>query len=305
MSLGNEMFKGMKTVSFFKRDELSGIKIQNSHAEAEIFIQGAQLTHFQASGKQATIWCSRSARFKKHSAVRGGIPLCWPWFGDLNKNPERVKASMLPTAVNAHGFARNLQWELKEISEPSPSETIVKMALSSNEYTQSLFPHAFQLVVEFSISDQLCIHFLVINTGKESFSYTAALHSYFAIGDITQSTVSGFDQGVYIDALDHWQQKIQEGCINVDGEVDRIYLDTPDTCRIQCAQKNRLVQLDTVGSRSTVIWNPWIDKSKRLSDFDKTEYKEMLCIETANALQDYVTLKPGKERNLTLKLTEV
>jgi len=300
-----EKFNKFKSVSFFKRDELSGIKIKNACAEAELFTQGAHLTHFKVNEKQPIIWCSRKARFKKNSAIRGGIPLCWPWFGNLNKNPDSVQASMGSSTSFAHGFVRNFDWKLIDFNEPSPKQTIVKMALFSNKETKQMFPHTFKLLIEFSISDQLGISFSVINTGTESFSYSSALHSYFAIGDINQSSISGFDQRVYIDALDNWQQKKQLGAVNFNSEVDRIYLDAPDKCRIGCVHQNRIIQLATTGSRSTVIWNPWIEKSKRLSDFDDTEYQEMVCIETANALQDFVTLNAGEKSNLTLTVSEM
>jgi len=301
----SEKYHQLKTVSFFKRDELTGIKIQNSCAEAELFIQGAHLTHYMVSEKYPLIWCSREAKFQKNSAIRGGIPLCWPWFGDLTKNPDSVQASMALGASSAHGFVRHLDWVLTEISEPSSSETIVKMALSSSDYTQQFFPHAFQLIIEFSISDQLVINFSVVNTSKGSFSYTSALHSYFAIGDITQCSVTGFEDGLYIDALDNWQQKKQMGVVSINGEVDRIYLDAPDRCSIHSTQQNRVIRLETSGSRSTVIWNPWVEKSKRLSDFDNIEYQQMLCIETANALQDFVSLAAGEMSKLTLTVSEL
>mgnify|MGYP000252801060 CR=1 FL=1 len=291
------------SVSFFQHDDLIGLDIKNQQAQARIFLQGAHLTKYELQSGQEIIWCSPDASYEKSKAIRGGIPVCWPWFGDLSKNPDQVKRSICTSDVAAHGFARNLVWQLSSIVESSQDETLVTLSLHSSDYTKTYFPYDFELEIEFLISDHLQLNWKVTNCSHDSFSYSAALHTYFSVDDVRENSVSGFSGLNYIDALDEWSVCKQAGDIYFDREVDRIYQDTPSKFCINNSSEKRSVVVESSGSKSSVVWNPWVAKSKALSDFGDLDYLKMLCVETANADRDFVTLQQGQSQIMSIKIT--
>jgi glucose-6-phosphate 1-epimerase len=274
------------------QNELVAIGIKNKVAVAEVFIQGAQLTRYQRVDEKPLLFLSEDCDYKEGSALRGGIPICWPWFGAFNKNPESVQAALpnaLSTDVMAHGFVRTQQWQVDAITTPTDHLTIIELSYTVSSH-DSLWPYPTQLTYRIEIGERLSVSLLVKNTGDQAFTFSAALHSYIAVNHIDNVSVQGFDQVPYIDALDDWQLKAQIDDIQFTGELDRIYHAACGPAVV--SDSNRKVTVASTGSNSTVIWNPWIDKSQRLSQFQNEEYQRMLCIETANVMDDVIQLLP-------------
>lgn len=306
-----QQFGDIPGISIECQKELIAIGIKNKAATAEIFLQGAQISHYQQAHKQQLLFLSEACDFKKNSALRGGIPICWPWFGDLAKNHHDIQQQLPHTAQPpAHGFVRNHDWEVKSITTPSDKLTIIELtlpALESPNNKHPFWPFATQLSYKIKVGNKLSAHLTVKNLSQKPFVFSAALHTYFAISDINILSISGFDQSTYTDALDNWQIKTQEGDIVFKQEVDRIYHTTctkHDVKTITLNDGDRKINICSQGSNSTVAWNPWIEKSQRLSQFKPDDYYRMVCIETANALEDRVTLKPGKTHCLGVTLNE-
>lgn len=279
------------------RDQLEVLVINHPLFDAEIVLQGAQLIRFNPKGQDNWFWLSDKIAYHTGKALRGGIPICWPWFGNADKNPEAVKNNILQK--DAHGFARSLLWQISAIHE-SAHQVSVELNLRSNAVTHTYWPHEFLLRAEFIFGKDCQVSLHTHNTCNKTFAFSQALHSYFPTADIQQTRLQGFADTAYIDTLDGWQEKTQQGDIQFAQETDRIYLSHP-----QVTLKTPLYTrvLSSEHSHSSVVWNPWIEKSKRLGQFALDDYQRMFCVETANAFSDYKTLQPGDACCLSLKLS--
>lgn len=282
--------------------ELIAVAVTNKQANATIFLQGAQLSHYQRHGQAPTIWCSPQCDYLAGTPLRGGIPVCWPWFGDACKNPQAIRCQFKATPTTAHGFVRSLPWQLDAIELINDKQTQLVFVLQLDGSENPSWPYPARLVMAFHIGEQLTIDFTVINTSRECFNFSSALHSYFAVGDIQQVAVNGLNQLHYIDCLKDWSLQQQQGELMIQQEVDRIYRGTKQAIQIVDHCWQRSIDISFQGSQSAIVWNPWLKKSQRLSQFAANAYQSMLCIETANAEQDYISLAPSEQHHLQLIL---
>jgi len=267
------------------------IEIQNASANARVALQGGHLFHYQQLHRKPLIWLSGKSPFEKGKAIRGGIPVCWPWFG------QHPTDSSLPQ----HGLARTSLFELIDSQEPDKNSTELLLQLQSSAETLRLWPYRFQLLLKITVGPALTLALTTKNSDTKPFTITSALHSYFAIDDIGKVSVQGMDETEYLDLLTN-QTLVQRGSIHIDKEVDRVYRKSANKALL--LDGTRTVRISSEGSSSTVIWNPWSDKSKSMSDMEDDSYQTMLCIETANAKQDARTIAPGEEHCLKVSLTE-
>lgn len=277
-------------------DELECLHIKHPKFFAEICLQGAQLTKFQHFELGQFVWLSPTAEYKKGQGLRGGIPICWPWFGVLEKNPKEIVDQVL-TSELAHGFARTQSWELHSIQE-SAHDVTVECLLKQTPKSLAIWPFPFELRCRFHFSDKLRIELITINTGLKTFTFSQALHTYLNVKDIGNVRIYGANNHQYVDALDHWQTKRQQGTIVINQEVDRIY---QGKINYQLYNGEHHLTLSS-NSASSVVWNPWVKKSKTLSQFPHTAYKSMLCIENGNILDDVVNLEKDQRHCLSMTL---
>ncbi len=274
-------------------------------AEAELLVaqQGAQILSYQRLGEPPLIWLSEQAEYQQGQSVRGGIPVCWPWFGDLKRNPQAVQGMHEGGPLTpAHGLVRGLDWELQTVDRQAQG---VHLALRCAEAEQGLpgWPHSVALSLDIRLGDSLQVRLSSRNLGEQPVSISQALHSYFAVSDVRQVSVEGLDQCRYVDALeDDWRAQRHSGELRIAGETDRLFLDLPSRLAILDPHWQRRIILETSGSHSAVLWNPWVDKAKRLSQFAEDAWQGMLCIETANVLDDLVELAPGEQHQLAVTL---
>ena len=300
-----ERFGKLPGINIELHKNLLAVKVENRHSSATVFLQGAQISHFKRHGYHPILWCSPLCDYSQGLSLRGGIPVCWPWFGDLSRNPQCIKQHIRQTqAIPAHGFARTLQWQLSDIDILSDDITRLRLNLSLRDNDNEYWPFACRLQLQASIGKELNVQLQIDNDSTETITFSDALHSYFAISDIDQIAINGLQQLRYIDCMDQWREHTQHGALTIDREVDRIYHGTVNDITIIDQAWNRAININSKGSNSAVIWNPWIEKSKRLSQFDHQAYKEMLCIETANADKDHVRLGPGARHQLDVCISE-
>lgn len=259
------------------------VVVTGQHGAAEMYLHGAHVTSFTPSGQSPMLWMSRDAVFSPAKAIRGGVPVCWPWFGKLDEHPE------LPQ----HGFARTSDWQLQSTSVETDGAVVVAMTLMDDEKSRALWPHKFQLTLQVTVGKEMTLKLSCVNTGEEPFDASAALHTYFAVDRIEDVQVRGLAGRRYVDQLDGGAIKTIDGDIVVDREVDLIAIDSDDDVMIAEASASREIRISKSGSASTVVWNPWVEKSKKMSDFPDDGYKTMLCIETANAANDVRNVAPG------------
>ncbi|MBT5706740.1 D-hexose-6-phosphate mutarotase [Verrucomicrobia bacterium] len=267
------------------------VELRGKLGSVSVALNGAHVLEYKNTEDHSILWVSQEAVYETGKPIRGGIPICWPWFGPHGDDPKKP----------AHGLARISEWKLCQTGAVSDKDaTFLEFSLVDTEWSRSLWPYSFELVYRVSLlPDALEISLTTKNTDDRSFMLTAALHSYFGIKSIEEATVDGLDGVTYLDQLDGMATKRQKGKVQFIQEVDRVYVDAPSTTMIQGSTSGRSIEVESRGSRSTVVWNPWIEKAKRMGDFGDSEYQEMVCVETANAGLDKIMVQPGGRHELT------
>ncbi len=280
--------------------QLEAIDVHHPLFRAQLFLQGAHLTHFATHDKPDWLWLSDTARFETGRAIRGGIPICWPWFGVPEKNPPEVRKRI--KTGDSHGFARTALWKLEDVRE-SAHEVEVSLSLAANEDFADVWTGHALLLATFNFSVKGCqIALTTTNLNDSPLAFTQALHTYLPTSDIELTGIEGLDGSDYVDTLDDWSYRQQKGVITFHGETDRIYESGSPLVVATPGGRRSLV---AIGSDSTVVWNPGPRKAKALSDFPDTGWKDMLCVETANALSDYRVLNEGQSHTLGVMIGRV
>jgi len=261
------------------------IEIENNQAEAKIALQGAHLFHYKVKDKPSLLWLSEAAYFEEGKAIRGGIPVCFPWFGKNKDNP----------SLPQHGFARTQVWTVVLEEETGEGTTHIRLQLKPNAYTLAQWAYLFDVTLDITIGHKLSIALSVTNTDTKPFEISTALHTYFNVSNIDNISIKGLDNKAYYDALEE-KTSIQHGDIFIQEEVDRVYSYPSET--ITLFDGDAKVNLQQEGSNSLVVWNPWIEKSKQMSDMTEDGYRTMVCLETSNAREDSRVLKPNESHVL-------
>lgn len=283
-------------------DALTAWRIRRGAHELVITQQGAQVLSYRQGDQPPLIWLSEQAAYARGQSVRGGIPICWPWFGALERNPHAVQALHgSPSSASAHGGVRGLDWQLLGIDNQDDA-VIIQFALDTREQPLPDWPHDARLNLCVRLDERLHLSLCTDNLGQHPLPFSQALHSYFAVSDIRHVHVEGLAGCRYVETLEGWQQRDQRSELRFTGETDRIYLDTPPALSIVDPLWQRRLHLHSSGSRSAVLWNPWIDKAQRLSQFADDAWTGMLCIEHANVLDDCISLAPGEQYRLEVSM---
>lgn len=254
---------------------------------ARVAVHGVHVLEYVPAGGEPVLWLSGRSWFEPAKPIRGGIPVCWPWFGPHPTHAEKP----------AHGFARISEWQVIAAAGDEESAELT-LALCDSHATRQLWPHAFSLQMRVRLDDSLTVELTTTNTGAAPFEMTAALHSYFAVADVAAVSIDGLDGCQYIDKMDGGARKTQRGAVTFSAETDRVYVGTDADCVIDDPGLARRIRVAKSGSRSTVVWNPWIVKAARMEDFGDGEWPGMVCVETANAADDAVTLPAGATHTL-------
>ena len=261
--------------------------LTDGEATAHVYTLGAHVAHYRAEGHGPLLWVSTRSHFQPNQPIRGGIPVCLPWFAECDSRPD------LPL----HGFARARMWR---VTQAATSSTIT-LELESDPETLAIWPFEFLFRMTVTLHDGLKIVLTVENCHSEPITVTEALHSYFRVSDVRQVVVTGLEGAQYISVLDNSSQ-FEQDPITIRSETARIYLGTTSRCELHDPGLSRRIVVEKAGSASTVVWNPWIEKSRIMSDFGDHEWPEMLCIETGNVLADSVTIAAGDSHTLGVKL---
>ncbi|AFJ01282.1 Aldose 1-epimerase [Methylophaga frappieri] len=284
----NQQFSLAEAVRFeMGPNGLIMIEITTPSASAKISLYGAQVLSYKPTHKEEFFYLSEQSVYGDAKAIRGGVPICWPWFGDDPSGQGRP----------AHGFARNQVWTVVDTHQKDTGEVAVKLQLTANAHSRQFWHCDFHLEMDIIVGASLTLRLTTTNTDKESFTISQALHSYFQIGDINNTQVRGFDNHHYLDKTLDFTEKLQQGNIRFVTETDRIYLHAPTYCFLEDSSLNRKLLIRSAGSQTTVVWNPW-QKAISLADMANDDYQRFVCIETANAADDSVTLSPGESHQL-------
>lgn len=270
--------------------------ITNAHATASICLQGGQVLSWQpinndGTTQQPVIWMSADAQFAPGKSIRGGIPVCWPWFSAHGSDP----------SFPMHGFARTQQWQVKSTRSLEDGSTEINLTMPITTAMQAMWPHQAQLDMLINVGDTLKIALITRNLGDVDFHITEALHTYFAVSSIAQIEVNGLHGTHFHDKAAGWTEGDQTGAISFGEEVDRVYVNTPERCTIVDRGFKRSIHIAKLGSQSTVVWNPWAARAAQMGDLGAEGWKRFVCVESANARENAVTVAAGKAHTLAVE----
>jgi len=274
------------------RGGLDCLFVDTEACTGEIHLHGAHVTGWQPRGSAPVVWMSGRSAFEPGKPIRGGIPICFPWFGPHPSDP----------AQPPHGFARLSAWTLDRVGRddgPQGDAVAVTLSLRTDAGQPHAWPHRCLLTFKATFGRELALELAVSNVGDTPCIVQEALHTYFSVGDIRQVAVEGLAGATFVDKMRGGERFVQDAApIRFAGETDRVYLGAAGATTIVDAALRRRIEIAKTGSRSTVVWNPWIAKARAMPDFGDDEWPSMVCVETANVLDDALTLPPGGEHRL-------
>ncbi|WP_428772008.1 D-hexose-6-phosphate mutarotase [Vibrio sp.] len=278
------------SIRVVKLDNVNVLCINHAKARAAISLFGGHLLSYQPADKAELIWMSQQAKFDGQTALRGGIPICWPWFGRI--------------AAPAHGFARTSEWQLSQHRE-NEHGVIIELSLQQSAETLKLWPFQFDARLQIEVADTLTVTLVVTNTDQQVWRFSGALHSYLNVADIHQVEVTGMGSQ-YIDSLQ--DAKLCQGgdILTIDQSVDRVYTQPEDLITVRDKQLEREVQVRNHGDNCAVIWNPWQQGARAMADMPDDGYLTMLCVEStlhAASLEQGKLLAPGESYQLATTLS--
>src|ERR1017187_4655884 len=267
---------------------LPKINITTSRSTAGIYLHGAHVTSFQKNGEPPLLFLSRLSQFAAGKAIRGGVPVCFPWFGQREGDV-------------IHGFARITEWDLIETAATPDGGVTVRFRLPSTAANAAWPAHRAEFVV--AVTDRLAMELIATNESTDrNFDFENCLHTYFAVGDILDVSIAGLKGAHYLDKTDKSARKLESAdAIRITAETNRVYPDTPGTVEIRDAKFRRIIRVDKNGSAATVVWNPWT--TQLMPDFDPAEHRQMVCVESGNVGQNKLSLAPGKTAGLKVVLS--
>jgi glucose-6-phosphate 1-epimerase len=267
---------------------LPKIQITTPNALGEMYLHGAHVTSWKPAGEEEVLFLSPHSLYEDGKAIRGGVPVCFPWFGAKADDPK----------APAHGFVRTKSWQLESIGQ-SGEEIILSTV--SDDGTRAVWPHDFRLEYRVVFGTELLMELTMTNAGKAPLRFEEALHAYYSVGDVTRASISGLDGVKYLDKTDSLHEKTQSGDITITAETDRVYLHTAHALELYDPVLQRRIAVEKEESRSTVVWNPWVEKAREMTDLGDDQWKSMLCIEAANVGDVAVELAPGEQHMMTAR----
>ena len=286
----------------FDRGEGGLIRATLTHdgAVAQVYSLGAHVAHYQPADGQPVIFMSGASRFAEGEPIRGGVPVCFPWFANHPDDP----------SLPLHGLVRQVSWKIQDVSQDEHGVSI-DYVFRDNGRTRQVWPHAFVANMHVTLSDTLMQRLRIKHRGtpeSEPFAFDSALHTYLAVNDVRDVSIAGLEGATYIDKTDNLARKQQgDKPIRIESETDRIYIKSPSACTVDDPNNQRRIVIEKTGSDATVVWNPWIDKAKAMPDFGDDEWPNMVCVETCNVADHRVTLEPGQthEMSATIRVERV
>lgn len=269
---------------------LPAVRVETASASGLVFLQGAHVAAWQPAGAQPVIWMSENAVYAPGKALRGGVPICFPWFGPHAEHKE----------FPAHGFARTRNFEYRGARRDASGRSELEFTLESDDATRAWFPFSFSVSLRVAFGKTLGLNFSVTNRDSQPFTFEEALHSYFSVADVTQAAIRGLEGARYVD-------KVREQGVFTEGprelrfvaETDRVYESTA-TCTIDDRAGKRSLVIEKENSGATVVWNPWRERAAQMSDLGAAAWSTMLCVESANVGKTRVTLAAGETHRLAV-----
>lgn len=260
-------------------------------AEGHVYLYGAQVTHHRPQGQEPVLFLSPQSRFEPGRAIRGGVPVVFPWFGARAGDP----------AAPDHGFARTSIWAVESVEESDGGSVALTLGLESSESTRVMWPHDFRMTARIEIGTDLGIALDVENRSDAPFSFEEALHTYLRVGDAARASITGLEDAAYLDKTDGMRRKsLGREPFRLGGETDRVFLDTRGPHAVTDPVLGRRLVVEKRGSADTVVWNPWADRAAAMADLGADHWRAMLCLETANVGAGAIELAPGARHSMAM-----
>ena len=271
---------------------LARVCISSSQGEGEIYLHGAQVTSWKPRGNDEVLFLSSKSRWLEGQAIRGGIPICFPWFRAKSDDPK----------APAHGFVRTKSWQLESIVA-NDSGVCVSMSTESNGQTRRWWPASFRLVHRVVFGSELTLELSCTNTGATSLRFEEALHTYNRVSDVANVRLQGLDAVQFLDNTDSNKVKVQQGEVTISSTTDKAFIKSRHDAALVDPQLLRQVRLKKTNSLTTVVWSPWREGAGRLADLGDGEWTQFLCVEACNILDASVALAPGETHKMTAALS--
>ena len=271
---------------------MQAVRITTGSCNATMHLHGAHITSWRPAGSEEIIFVSSKARYVDGQAIRGGIPICFPWFRGKSDDPK----------APAHGFVRTKSWNLESIKSQG-EDVAVTMSTGSDDATKKWWPHEFRASLRVTFGRTLKLEFTVENAGTSEARYEEALHTYYLVGDIASARVQGLDGASYLDNTDSNREKKQVGEVGISKATDSAYVNNESELEVIDPVLRRRIHIRKENSQTTVIWNPWKEAAEKMSDMGADEWKKMLCVEGANILSNAIKLNAGENHTTTVTMS--
>jgi glucose-6-phosphate 1-epimerase len=288
-------------VKFSLRDRLVLIELVNDFGTASVTTYGGTLLSYVPKGGKDVLWVSETAVYDGSKPVRGGVPVCWPWFGPYDPAP--MGTDPTDAAKKAHGFARYELWEVEAVSSLPDGATQVILSLKPNPSIAKAWPHDFQLQLAVTLGDKLRVDLIGQNLSQRDWVVSEALHTYFRVGEAQGLAIRGLEGVQYVDKMQDQSLLTQTGTLRIAPPLDRVFLDHTGLVTIEDAGHGRAIELTKEGSASTVVWNPGEEGARAFADMPDQDYHAMVCVEACNALKNSYTLRAGESHTLSMALS--
>jgi glucose-6-phosphate 1-epimerase len=277
-------------------EDLVFITVSNKFADADICLYGAHVTSFKPRNSMEILWMSPDSSFEEGTPIRGGIPVCFPWFGPHKTDPEEPQ----------HGFARLMYWDVLETATLPSGETLVRLQLCSSEETKAYWENDFCAEMKIVVGTVLNVTLNVTNTSEVPFEYTCALHSYFSLSAIENLSIEGLEGVSYFNQLTGEKDVQKEFFLHIQEPLTRHYLGTETPVVIEDTAFNRRIKVDKSGSKVTTVWNPGEETCAKIGDLPDDAWETFVCVEATNAFDYPVQLAAGEsfETSATIGLEE-
>jgi glucose-6-phosphate 1-epimerase len=273
---------------------LARVHVTSAAATGDVYLHGAHVTSWVPRGAEEVLFLSSRSHWQAGRAIRGGVPICFPWFANKANDP----------GAPAHGFVRTRAWQLESIVRDSDAVSVT-LSTESDDSTRRWWPFDFRLVHRATFGPELSLELVLTNTGEKPLRFEEALHTYLQVGDIEKVRLRGLDGIRYLDKTASNREKLQSGAVTVTSETDRVYLGTRHMVEVEDETLRRRVLVARENSLTTVVWNPWRQKAKSLSDLGDAEWMQMVCVEVSNVAVFSVDVAPGQQHHMKATLDVV
>jgi len=269
---------------------LPAITVLGPAASATIYLQGAHLTSWSPAGHGSVLWMSSASHYAAGTPLRGGVPICFPWFG----------AHGTDAAAPAHGFARRVGWQLAGAEEVDGRVELSLRLTDTEESRSGPWPCRFEAILSISVGTTLVLSLTVTNQDSTELSFEEAFHTYLRVGDVRECALGGLEASPFFDRTQaSGELRTEPGQVRFDGEVDRLYVDNTTATLVLDKSEKRSTRVDKAGSADTVVWSPGPAVAARMSDVGQGEWLGMVCVETCNVGRSAVNLAPGERHTMT------